>query len=121
MEAPGAETVDQQTLVDKLQIVIPLLQRVTVTLRQQSLDVASALAAAEAIATGIRPPLPPVSRDRTSSLELAIVRSGRTTEAIAHLTGIPIGRLTAIIGGAEPANFEEAALRHVLPDWKGGR
>lgn len=67
---------DQQ-IADKLQTVIPTLQRVRVTLRQQMTDVDAALAAADEMAAIIRP-TPPIRRGErtTPSLELAAESSG---------------------------------------------
>lgn len=110
-----------QRIVDKLQVIVPTLQRTRVTLKQQLTDVDAALAAAEAIVAIVRPAAPVRRGERSASLELAAIRSGHTLAGVARLSGMAPSRIAEIIAGAGPTVDERAALTRVLPDWRAGQ
>ena len=108
---------DQQ-IVNKLTAMIPTLQRVRVTLRQQVADVDAALAAADDLAAIVRPSEPLRRGERTANLELAAIRRGHTLTAVGLLTGIGRERLADLCAGAPPTGDERDVLQRILPDWK---
>ena len=100
-----------QHLIDRPQTALPRLQRNTVTLKQQSHDVAAALEAVEAMATLVTPPTPlPVAG--ASDTALAHRRRGRRSHAGA--TGAPRGDPFRAAGrvahGAKPTPYQRERL-----------
>ena len=106
-------------LTSQLRTLQVLCDRLAVTSHQQQIDAAAARVAVEALLSVLQPD-PPARHDgrSTQTLALAIVRSGHTRKALAHLTGIPEPRLAALCAGVECEPHERAILRRIVGEWR---
>jgi hypothetical protein len=114
----------RERLIDRLQVALPLVQRLQVTAQKNHADAATATAALVELIEILREPMPLYDHpgERTvRDLGLAITRRGLTISECAHLTSIPEPRLRHLIGGTEPTTDERTALLAALPEWQPTR
>jgi hypothetical protein len=108
-----------QSLIDSLQAAIPRVQLIVQSSQRQHEDAAAVLDALATAVQVLRPPTPHAAERQVTSLQRAIVRSGKTVSETAFLAGIPEPRLRHLTAGAKPTDTERTALLRALPDWQG--
>jgi hypothetical protein len=114
----------RQKLLDAFQVSVPLVQRILLTLRQQTEDAVAVLAALERGVTIARAWAPSLDRQverATASLELSIYRAGHSFQEVSFLSAVQESRLRQLIAGDVPTPEERDRLKAVLPDWRPGQ